>query len=203
MDVEQIKDDVRQGRIDADRLVDLVVTLQRRLDAALQENAELKQKLGGSPTTKVDEPFSVRAEEKRQEKRGKKRRKRNRPARRGRITSEEKIAQAVRTEKVFPAGVPKKRCWLSHTRPVLRLENGEAVFVAYEIYRGPKNQYGKIPGTIGRSEFGIEITVAIAYQVYVVGLSLDKVCLLLKFFQNLTLHKSQVDALLTAIASKP
>jgi hypothetical protein len=77
------------------------------------------------------------------------------------------------------------------------------VLVAYEVYRGPGNRYGVIPGVLGRSEFGVEIVIAIAYQVYVVGLSLDKVCLLLKFFQNLTLHKSQVDALLTAIASKP
>jgi len=41
------------------------------------------------------------------------------------------------------------------------------VLVAYEIYRGPKNQYGKIPGVFGRSEFGAEITLAIAYQVYI------------------------------------
>jgi hypothetical protein len=41
--------------------------------------------------------------------------------------------------------------------------------VAYEIYRGPKNRYGKIPGVFGRSEFGIEIVLAIAYQVYVEG----------------------------------
>ena len=49
---------------------------------------------------------------------------------------------------------------------------------------------------LGRSEFGIEIVLAIAYQVYVVGLSFDKVCLLLNFFQNLRLRKSQADALL-------
>ena len=44
------------------------------------------------------------------------------------------------------------------------------MLVAYEIYRGPKNQFGKIPGVLGRSEFGLEIVVAIAYQVYIVGL---------------------------------
>ena len=195
MDVEQFKDDVREGRIDADRLVDLVVTLQRELQRAKLRIEELEKKLGGSPTVKIDEPFSLRAEERRQEARGKKRRKRNRPSRRGRITTAEKIAQAVRTEKVFPAGVPRDDCKLSHTRPMWRLENGRAVLVAYEVYRGPKNRYGKIPGAMGRSEFGIEIVVAIAYQVYVVGLSFDKVCLLMNFFQNLKLKKSQVDAL--------
>lgn len=200
MDVEQFKNDVRQGRIDVDRLVELVVTLQRELQAARQRNEELERKLGGSGSAKVDEPYSVRAEQKRQEARGKKRRKRKRSARRGRITTAEKVAQAARTEKVFPAGVPKKNCKHSHTRPVWRLENGRAVLVAYEIYRGPRNQYGKVPGVLGRSEFGIEIVVAIAYQVYVVGLSFDKVCALLKFFQNLQLHKSQADRLLNQLS---
>ena len=78
---------------------------------------------------------------------------------------------------------------------------GQAVLVAYEVYRGPKNVFGKIPGTLGRSEFGIEIVIAIAYLVYVVGLSFDKVCLLLNFFQNLKLRKSQADALLNQLSS--
>lgn len=92
--------------------------------------------------------------------------------------------------------MPKEECRLSHTRPVWRLENGRAVRVAYEVYRGPKNQYGQIPGVLGRGEFGIEVIIAIAYQVYLVGLSFDKVCLMMNFFQQLKLTKSQVDALL-------
>ena len=127
MDVEQFKDDVREGRIDANRLVDLVVTLQRQLQAAKRRIDELENKLGGSATQKIAEPFSVRSEERRQEARGKKRRKRNRPLRRGRITTAEKIARAARTEKVFPAGVPHDDCKLSHTRPIWRLEDGRAV----------------------------------------------------------------------------
>jgi hypothetical protein len=83
---------------------------------------------------------------------------------------------------------------------VWRLESGQAVLVAYEIYRGPRNRYGKIPGVLGRSEFGVEIVLAIAYQVYVVGLSFDKVCLLMNFFQNLKLRKSQANALLNQLA---
>ena len=195
-DVRQLKKDVREGRIDADRLVDVVVTLQRELQEARRRIEELEKKLGGSATVRVDEPFSLRAEERRQEARGKRQRKRNRPLRRGRITTADKLALAQRTEQVFPVGVAKSDCHLSHTRPVWRLENGQAVLVAYEIHRGPKSQFGRIPGVLGRSEFGLEIVVAIAYQVYIVGLSFDKVCLLLNFFQNLRLRKSQVDALL-------
>ena len=200
MDVEQFKDDVREGRIGADRMVDLVVTLQHRLQQAKRRIEELEKKLGGSPTQKIAEPFSVRAEERRQEARGKKRRAKKKNGRRGRITTAEKIARAARIEKVFPAGVPHDDCKLSHTRPVWRLEEGRAVLVAYEVYQGSKNRYGKIPGAMGRSEFGMEIVVAIAYLVYVVGLSFDKVCALLDFFQSLELRKSQADALLNQLS---
>jgi hypothetical protein len=156
-DVERLKQDVREGRIPAERLVELVVRLQHELQAARRRIEELEKRLGGSATVKFGEPFSLRAEEQRQEARGKKQRKRNRPRRRGRITTADKIAQAQRTEKVFPVGVAQSDYKLSHTRPVWRLEQGQAVLVAYEIYRGPRSQYGQIPGVLGRSEFGIEI----------------------------------------------
>ena len=94
----------------------------------------------------------------------------------------------------------KSDCRLSHIRPVWRLENGRAVLVAYHIYRGPNSRYGKIPGVLGRSEFGLEIVVAIAYLVYVVGLSFDKVCLVFNFFEHLKLSKAQADALLRQLA---
>ncbi len=207
MEVEQLKDDVRQGRIGIDQLIDAIAAQSRQLQAANQRIAELEKKLaglekklGGAVTTKFDQPFSLRAEEQRQAARGKKSRKRQRPLRRGRVTTAEKIQQAERTEQVFPANVPEKDCGLSHTRPVWRLESGRAVLVAYEMYRGPRNQFGKIPGVLGRGEFGVEILIAIAYQVYLVGLSFDKVCLLMNFFQHLRLRKSQVDALLKQLA---
>ena len=207
MDVEQLKEDVLAGRITLDRLIDVIVASQRELQAAKQEIeqakrriAELERQQRSSPTQEVSEPFSVRAEEQRQEARGKRRRKRKQQKRGGRRTTAEKVAQAAWTEEVFPAGMPRADCWLSHTRPVWRLKDGQAVLVAYDIYRGPKNQYGKIPGVFGRSEFGMEIVLAIAYQVYVVGLSFDKVCLMMNFFQNLKLRKSQADALLNQLA---
>ena len=197
-------EDVGEGRIDPQRLVELVVTLQcqlqdtrQQLEQAKQRIEELERKLGSSPTVKVKQPFSVEAEEKRQEARGKKRRKPKR--KRGRISTAKKIAQAARTEKVFPAGVPEEDCKLSHTRPVWRLENGQAVLVAYEVYRGPRSQYGVIPGALGRGEVGRESTRAIAHQVFVSGLSFDNVCLLMNFFQNLQLRKSHVDSLLNQL----
>ncbi len=127
---------------------------------------------------KVEEPFSLREEEKRQARGNKPKPKPNPPPLgRGRLNRADKIARAERSEQVFPPGVPMEECWLSHTRPVWRLEQGRAVLVAYEVDRGPKSQYGKVPGVFGRGEFGIEIVLAIAYQVFILGLSFDKVCL--------------------------
>jgi hypothetical protein len=61
MDAEQLKQDVREGRIGLERLVDLIGMLQRQLDRANKRIEELEAKLGGSPTEKVDQSFSVSA----------------------------------------------------------------------------------------------------------------------------------------------
>ncbi len=198
--IEQLQQDVHDGRIDAQHLIDLLAWQQRQLQAAYQRIAQLEQQLGGAATAKLEEPFSVRAEEQRQQARGRKHRQRKRKGRTGRFRSQDKIAQAERTEAVYPDGVPPQACHLSHVRPVWRLENGRAVLVAYQIYRGPKGQYGRIPGVLGRSEFGLEIVTELAYLVYILGLSFDKACLLLNFFQNLQLRKGQADALLRQLA---
>jgi transposase len=199
---EKLREDVREGRISADRLIDLIVMQQRQLQgmqqqlqAANKRIEELEKKLGGPPpTAKVDEPFSMRSEEQRQEARGKKKPKPK--GRRGRFKTKDKIAQAERTEAIYPECVSPEACYLSHVRPVWRLEERRAVLIAYQVYRSSSGQYGRIPGVLGRSEFGLEIVTEIAYLVYIVGLSFDKVCQLLHFFQNLKLGKSQADALL-------
>jgi transposase len=206
--IDQLRQDVREGRISVDGLIGVIVTQQRQLEAmqrelqsAQQRIAELEKNAGGTATAKVDEPFSMRAEEKRQQIRHpKKKAKRARKGRRGRLTTADKVKLAERTENCFPAGVPPQGCHHSHTRPVWRLEKGRAVLIAYQIYRGPKNQYGKIAGVLGRSEFGLEIVVEIAYFVYVLGLSFDKVCLTLQFLQHLRLGKTQADALLRQLS---
>ena len=207
--IETLRLEVQEGRITADRLVDLLAsqqrvlqTTQQQLQAANDRIEVLEKKLGGQvPTTKLDEPFSVRSEEQRQEARGKKRQHQGkRKGRRGRIKTKDKIAQAERTERVFPEGIAPEKCHLSHVRTVWRLENRRAVLIAYEIYRGPNKQYGKIPGVLGRGEFGLEIITQIAFLVYHVGQSIDKVCQLLFFFQDLKLTKAQADALLYRLA---
>lgn len=268
MDVGQLKDDVRAGRIAPDRLVRLIEALARqvqqaeqravaaeqRADVAVRQIAELRKTVrelggdlavsGGDPTkgghaaargndaatsgndaaasgndaaasdaardndaaaneaaaAKIDEPFSVRSEEQRQAARGNGPPQRNKPARRGRVTTAEKIRQAERTEPCFPAGAAEKDCHLSHTRVVWRLEAGRAVLVAYQIYRAGNGRYGAIRGVLGRSEFGLEIVLAISFLVHQLGLSFDQVCTRMGFLLKLKLKKSQVDALLTRLA---
>jgi len=84
--IEQLKQDLREKRIDVDRLIDVIETLQRQLNLARQRIEELENKAGA--TAKVDESFSMRAEEKRQHARHpKKKRKPVRKGRRGRLRS--------------------------------------------------------------------------------------------------------------------
>ena len=54
---ETLKQDLKAGRISAERLVDLVADLCRKLEAANQRIEELEKQCGG--TSKVDEPFST------------------------------------------------------------------------------------------------------------------------------------------------
>lgn len=75
---------MRQGRITLDRLVELIAMLQRQVEAtqeelkaAQQRIAELEEAAGqaGSATAKTDQPYSMKAEEKReQRKKGKRKR---------------------------------------------------------------------------------------------------------------------------------
>jgi len=212
MDVtETLRQEVQEGRIGPERLVELIASLQRQLQAsrqhlqAIQQQLEavrqrieeVEKKLGvPPPTVKLNQPFSMRAEEQRQQARGKKSKKAKRKGRHGRFKTKDKVALAERHEPVFPEGVPPTECHLSHTRPVWRLEDGRAVLIAYEIYRAPNGRYGQIPGVLGRSEYGLEIVTQIAYLVYIMGLSFDKACALLEFFQNLKVTKAQANVLL-------
>ena len=199
MDLGELKQDVREGRVDSDRLIEIIEVLLRKLEAAGRRIEELEEKLG-KLTSKLDRPFSVAAEEKRQAARGKTPRKKSKPLRRGRVSTADKLAKAQWEQDVFPEGLDPADCWFSHRRPVWRLEQGQAVLVAYHIYRGPKNRYGQIPGVIGRSEFGLEIVLAVAYPVYILGLSFDKACALLSFFSGLDLKKAQANALMNQLA---
>lgn len=191
MDVEQFKQDAAAGKISVDQLVEIVVA-QQELIRKLQDQVASR-----NPTPRLGQQYSQKAEEKR--KAQGKRAKRKKGHRRGRLSTADKVKLAQRVEQVFPEAVSPADCTLSHTRVVWRLENGRAVLVAYEVYRC-RNQFGQPAGVLGRSEYGMEVVLAIAYQVYCIGLSLDKACQVFSFFQQLKLSKSQADSLLNQLA---
>ena len=199
------------GTRDGDGLsVDDLVVRVRRLEqtiAELQvENARLKGQLedrdGQHPTQRLDDEYSLEAEDKRTADKlaGGKRRKKQKSSRRGRRTTAEKLAEANRHEDVFPDDVSPDDCSLHLSRVVRRIENGQTVLVAYHVYRGPHGEVPTIPGTLGRSEYGIEIYVALTFMVTIMRLSMDKVCQQFEFFWGLKLAKSQADALLNRLA---
>ncbi len=145
MDVEQLKQDAAAGKIKVDRFLQIIVAQQGKVQLLEEENERLRAEiLSRNPTERLDDAYSQRAEEKRKadlerqaeaKKKRKKRKKKKDGARRGRVSTAEKIKQAKRTEQVFPVGVSSEDCKLSHTRVAWRLEDGRAVLIAYEIYR--------------------------------------------------------------------
>lgn len=171
------------------------------IDELRLENGRLKQQLsdrdGQHPTQRLDEEYSLEAEDKRS---GRKGRRKQKSSRRGRRTTGEKLARADRHEDVYPEDVPPDDCTRHSSRVVWRVENGQAVLVGYHVYRGPGGEVPTIPGTLGRSEYGIEISIALTFMVFIVRLSMDKVCQQLEFFWGLKLAKSQADALLNRLA---
>src|SRR5476649_1239225 len=101
--IEQLKQDVREGRIGVDRLIDVIEMQQRQLQSALRRIEELEKKAGGAGTAKVGEPFSMRAEEKRQRARRKnKKLKLSKKGRRGRSEEHTSELQSHRDLHSFP-----------------------------------------------------------------------------------------------------
>lgn len=192
--VRELRGERAELQAEIDRLRGRVEELERQLAAA------------GKAVRRPREAYSLEAEERRQEQRqeqrqGRKgRRRRQRSNRRGRQPTQDKLDAAERIEVILPGGFHIEQCTPLRERPVWRIEQGQAVRVAYDLYRGPHGERPQLDGVPPRSEFGIEIHVTVAYLTFLVGLSLDKVCALLKFFWNLELSKSQAEALLEQLA---
>src|SRR5690606_21381787 len=115
-----------------------------------------------------------------EEKRRRKKRKRKRSP--GRRASRLKFEAAETIEEIRPADVPLGQQRLVRQRAVWRLRDGRAVLVGYRLFAGPDNKPPAIPGVTPRCEYGIEILVVLAFLVYLIGISLDKACVLLQFF---------------------
>lgn len=207
---------IPSDNLNHDELQKLVLQLQKQLasQAKLIERqakrieeleSELKELRKKNPTLRLEEAYSVKAEEKRREdaqQSGKPKKKKQKSKRRGRIATGEKLAAATQEENVCPAEYLLQECTWRYSRVAWRIIEGQAVLVAYHIYAGPDGRVPQIPGVPKRGEFGMEIITSLAWQHYIAGLSLDTVIGEFEFYWNLTLRKSQADRILNRLAKE-
>lgn len=138
--------------------------------------------------------YSLDSEEKR---RGRRKKAQKSP---GRTATLVKVAQAHVCEDVYPEGVDPSECRLARERAVWRILDGRARLIAYRIHMGPDGKEARIPGVLPYSEYGIEVSVTLAFLIYQIGISFEKACVVLGFFTQLELAKSQADSLLNQLA---
>jgi uncharacterized coiled-coil protein SlyX len=207
IDLRQLRQDALQGLVPIEQLLDIIAGQQKTIQRLQVERSRLTQRLAQyepeaaretqkttTQATTANGSYSVDSESKRRQRR---RRRKKSP---GRTPTEVKFADADRVENVYPDGLSKCQCHLVRERAVWRIENGKAIRVGYRIFAGPDGKEPRIPGVTPRCEYGIEILVVLAFLVYLIGISLDKACLVLNFFCQLPLAKSQADALLRQLA---
>jgi hypothetical protein len=209
LDLARIRSDAHNGTLSVDYLIDIIEQQQHRIKRLEADKRQLAERLAkyepeAAPRPDTNEPqnrnasYSVEAEEKRRQQRSGRRRRREKSP--GRTPTEQKFAAAQKYEDVYPDGVEPATCHLVRERAVWRFIANKAVRVGYRIYAGPDGKEPPIPGVTPRCEYGIEILVVLAFLVYVVGMSIDKACVIMCFFCELPLAKSQADALLRQLA---
>jgi transposase len=131
-----------EKELDRDGLISLVWELRREVaelraenERLRVENEQLRQRIeeleegqAERPTRRLGESYSLDAEEQRRreadEAAGRKRKRRQNSPRRGRISSQQKIDQADRSELVLPDGFDIGQCTPLRERPVWRIEQG-------------------------------------------------------------------------------
>jgi transposase len=205
LDLRQLRSDAESGRLSAERLLDIIERQQQTIQRLHAESQRLTARLAqyepaaagetktSAGTAASNVSYSIDAENKR-------RRRKRRKKSPGRQPTEVKFAEADHYQDVYPEGVAKSVCELVRERAVWRIKDGKAVRVGYRIFAGPDGQEPRIPGVTPRCEYGIEILVVLAFLVYLIGISLDKACVVFRFFCQLPLDKSQADALLRQLA---
>jgi len=173
------------------RLEKQLADLERRNTELATRNEELSRRIEElekkNPTVRLDEAFSMRAEEERQAKAANDgKRNKQKSKRRGRISTDKKLAKATLEEKIWPKQFKIEECRLRYSRPVWRILIGQSVLVAYHIYAGPDGSVPQIPGVSRRCNFGQEICITLAHQHYIIGLPLDKAIAEIEFFWGLS-----------------
>ena len=184
-----------------EELVEIILQQGRRIEELMKRLEEVEKRLQErNPTERLAQAYSLKAEEQRQAKAaGRSGRRQQNSPRRGRISKAEKLAKATQQENVLPPGRTVEECRWRYSRVVWRIRLGQAVLVRYDVCIGPDGVVPPIDGVYPKCEFGREIILALAWNNFVVGMSLDKAIAVQDFYTSLKLSKSQADRLLNRL----
>lgn len=181
--------------------------LERRNQELEKRNEELEQE-----TKRLRELLNEKGESKASKKpkfklkysfEKKSRKKKRRHKSTGRRTEIQKIGLVTHTEDIYPQTEVQQDCVARRKQYAWRIIDGKAQYVCYTLYERPgSNEVPTVPGLRNsRSEYGLEIILIVAFLHYWIGISLDHVCDVLRFFTGLELPKSQADSLLNQLSS--
>jgi hypothetical protein len=181
-------------------LVDENVTLKKRIAELEGTVKNLEEALKNEADSKASKPPKLNYgidRNKPTTQKQKKKRKRRKPST-GRVPDAQKFEKADGVVQIYPDNTPHANCVLRDEQGVWRLIDGKAQYIHYRIH-APENAKNlpKIPGVRNtRSEYGIEIIIALGFLVYWIGISMDNACKVFHFFTGLVLSKGQADSLL-------
>ena len=175
--------------------------LESKNKALSDENEDLKKllheqgALKGAKKPEFKEDYSV------EKKKGFGKKGRGRQAT-GRRSRDEKEEQVSHNEDLYEVGVPPEECVEQRQQFAWRLLDGRAEYVCYHLYGLPRSQnLPTIPGLRNsRSEYGMEIILTVSFLHYWIGISLDQVSAVIRFFTGLSLSKSQSNSLLAQLS---
>ena len=120
----------------------------------------------------------------------------------GRRPQEQKRELVTSEFDIYHADANPRRCVLRREQFAWRIVEGRAVYIGYRIYDLPDSKELPLPPGLrtSRSEYGLEISLILAFLHYWIGVSLDHARAVLGFFTKLELSKSQADSLLNQLA---
>ncbi|NEO63593.1 MAG: transposase, partial [Moorea sp. SIO4G2] len=174
---------------------------QQQIEQLTSENERLKELLHQQGKSKGSKPPKFKNDYSVETHLGSDKSKRGHDAT-GRRPQESKQDQVHEYVDVHEEGVAPSLCVERRQQYVWRIIDGKARYIGYRLFARAESQ--ELPGILGVrnswSEYGIEITVIVAYLHYWVGISLDRVCEVVQFFTGLELSKSQANALLTQLS---
>ena len=121
----------------------------------------------------------------------------------GRRPQEQKRELVTSEFDIYHADANPRRCVLRREQFAWRIVEGRAVYIGYRIYDLPDSKELPLPPGLrtSRSEYGLEISLILAFLHYWIGVSLDHACAVLGFFTKLELSKSQADSLWNQLAA--